>query len=535
MKSLSFLVLATVFLVSCQHARHRQQVERFEVDLLKPGMTALEVMYLEGKPDLVHTGVMESIFVYGEVQCIFRNGRLSHTVLPNETRYAMLADTIKVVELKGRKIFVAPKNRTDSDDIYFTEYVRIFSDMLSARGLAPVKDPRVEKDIESQEVPTVSYAYQRSTTSSTNYFDATGSYKGQATTFAGGGWTPTLTSTQQIKTRTTISHSRNYSIEAISRDAYLSKKFRPSWKVTVQSDGSSRDKRETFIAITSFASKLLGTDSKGEFSYFVAKNDPFIAYLSGNKLATNHYEIAPKSQLVGLTIDFTKPENLNVLNRFGQSVLSLAADVGSQSIVSALLVAGADANFPDADGSTPLFSAFESENFDVIKSLLAAKADPNHQDQSKNAPLFIAAKLKNSNSLKLLLKEKADPNIVNSRGRSPMVEAAVEGQFDNVRLLLTAGGNPNLRGSLVKPVLAYAAEGGDRELTDLLLKAGADPEARYSNGRSGIVNQVLGDAILDSARRSRDKEIVQLITKYIDEKNAAIKAAETSKKTSPTN
>jgi ankyrin repeat protein len=61
-------------------------------------------------------------------------------------------------------------------------------------------------------------------------------------------------------------------------------------------------------------------------------------------------------------------------NQFGTSALTEAAIIGSAPIVDALLKAGADANFKNPAGETPLMAAGRSGKVEAAKLLVEAGA-----------------------------------------------------------------------------------------------------------------------------------------------------------------
>lgn len=76
--------------------------------------------------------------------------------------------------------------------------------------------------------------------------------------------------------------------------------------------------------------------------------------------------------------------------------------------ISDLLKKGADIDFSDQNGWTPLLYATYGNREDVVRLLLKKGADPNMQDLQGRTPLMFAILFRRKNIMKLLLEHKAD-------------------------------------------------------------------------------------------------------------------------------
>lgn len=126
--------------------------------------------------------------------------------------------------------------------------------------------------------------------------------------------------------------------------------------------------------------------------------------------------------------------------------LVLAVHCADLEAARRLLRAGADADRPDADGTTPLYAAAVRGDADIAELLVAAGADPNRESGDGDEGL-------------------------------PLCGAACWGHDDAVRVLLAAGADPNLRedGGFGRTAIQWTADAGMEQPTtrQILRDAGA--------------------------------------------------------------
>src|SRR5262249_35177623 len=123
--------------------------------------------------------------------------------------------------------------------------------------------------------------------------------------------------------------------------------------------------------------------------------------------------------------------------------LLMAAKLGHADIITALIRAAANVEFPDEKGWTPLGLAIDDNQVLWVSRLLECKADINTintlaQDLS---PLFFAVKCDDAPILQELLKGKANLNATNQYGESALHAAASGDYRAAMHVLLTAGIN----------------------------------------------------------------------------------------------
>lgn len=140
------------------------------------------------------------------------------------------------------------------------------------------------------------------------------------------------------------------------------------------------------------------------------------------------------------------------------TALHEAAVLGDEDVCNELLNHGADVNYPDAKGMTPLVYAALSGNFAFARRLLDAGAHPDG-----SAADAVAAASSSSD---------ADPKSPDGTRRhvmSPCAAAAWRGHMDIVQLLLNRGENPTVGSdSMGKRSWELAEEWSHHEVAEML-------------------------------------------------------------------
>ena len=137
---------------------------------------------------------------------------------------------------------------------------------------------------------------------------------------------------------------------------------------------------------------------------------------------------------------------------------------------------------------TVLFDAAYSGATDRIRQLLAEGADVNWRNAGGWTPLMIAAAERHLDAVVVLLDAKADPNQRNSYGRTALMFASRYGQLAIVERLLAAGADPNIvpNDATRWTALVSAATEGHAAVIQALLAKGADPSIRTRDGLTAL-------------------------------------------------
>ena len=163
--------------------------------------------------------------------------------------------------------------------------------------------------------------------------------------------------------------------------------------------------------------------------------------------------------------------------------LSEAVKAGDAASVRSLLQAGANANEPGPDGSTPLIWAAHNDNLQIMELLLGAGAKPDVMSRYRVTPLNVAAETGNAAILERLLGAGADPNGISEEGQTALMTAARNGNTDAVRVLIRHGAKVNAAESFRgQTPLMFASGEGNTAAVEMLVEFGGDIRARSKAG-----------------------------------------------------
>jgi uncharacterized protein len=126
----------------------------------------------------------------------------------------------------------------------------------------------------------------------------------------------------------------------------------------------------------------------------------------------------------------------------GQQLIAAAGD-GDLARIKKLEALGADVNYQNRSGETPLTFAAAWNQLDAARLLLQLEADPNVADKSGGTALMLAAQHGGPEFVKLLLKYKADARARDKAGNTVLMHADWRegGDCDLMReLILKASG-----------------------------------------------------------------------------------------------
>ncbi len=150
-------------------------------------------------------------------------------------------------------------------------------------------------------------------------------------------------------------------------------------------------------------------------------------------------------------------------------------------LLDGLLQAGADINYQNRHGQTPLIkTAYASTVRDAVAPLLLANgADPNRQDCRGATLLHILAGERGdagpAEMVRLLLASGAGLEIRNRQDQTPLVAAVARKNVNVVQLLIEAGADVNVKGKNGTPLIGtlISCDPGKRAILKLLTDAGA--------------------------------------------------------------
>jgi ankyrin repeat protein len=154
---------------------------------------------------------------------------------------------------------------------------------------------------------------------------------------------------------------------------------------------------------------------------------------------------------------------------------------------------------PDA----ALYNASEHGATAVVRDLLAGGANPDWQNAIGWTPLMIAAAERHPDTVIVLLDAKVNPNLRNRLGRTALMFAASYGQDTIVERLLAAGADPNIVAGDATgwTALVAAASAGHTSTVESLLRGGANPAIKSKQGETP----------LDIARGKGHAEVIRIL------------------------
>ena len=185
-----------------------------------------------------------------------------------------------------------------------------------------------------------------------------------------------------------------------------------------------------------------------------------------------------------------------------------------------LLKHGAQIDFRDGEGNTPLINATRFGYADVATYLVDHKADVKQADRTNWTPLMFAAWTDNPELAKMMIHHGASLEARDADGLTPLAIASQNGKVEAAQVLVEAGadvdapvakggytplmlasisGSTDLANALIKhgaqvnavnsggvTALMIAAAGNHSGVAELLLKSGADINVRTEDGRTAL-------------------------------------------------
>lgn len=156
----------------------------------------------------------------------------------------------------------------------------------------------------------------------------------------------------------------------------------------------------------------------------------------------------------------------------GEALLN-AASTGDLAEAKTLLDNGADPNFQDAGGVTPLHFAAQKGHWDIARLLLEKGASPSITDGHSTPPVVDAARKGHLEIVRLLVE--CDPMTVNHTNlffESPLILAAERSDIQMTRYLLEANARTTQSNGLYQTALHIAVKKNCVEIVELLLEYG---------------------------------------------------------------
>ncbi|KAM0540175.1 hypothetical protein ACHAO7_011447 [Fusarium culmorum] len=162
-------------------------------------------------------------------------------------------------------------------------------------------------------------------------------------------------------------------------------------------------------------------------------------------------------------------------DRWGWTVLHLAAMYGSDSVVKLLIKLRVDKEVKDRRGRTALHLASMTGKETVVVILINEGADMNAVDNIKDNTFLLAVKTGNIEVVKLLINRMKDQQSTEMHDAKPLTLALQHGQKDVAQLLMENGVNYDKKDLRNQNLLHYASMGPNNvDMIEELLDLGFD-------------------------------------------------------------
>ncbi|XP_034947304.1 alpha-latroinsectotoxin-Lt1a-like [Chelonus insularis] len=155
-------------------------------------------------------------------------------------------------------------------------------------------------------------------------------------------------------------------------------------------------------------------------------------------------------------------------------------------VIHALLKKGANINFQDSQGHTPLHYAVISDNIEFAQTLLEFNADVTIQDKLGKNVLHLACQYSNNQCTSVLLNFNIDINAVDIEKRTALHMAVKAQNYSAVQLILKKNPNINMKDKFNKTALHLSIESECLPIIELLLKNQANVNITDTLGRTAL-------------------------------------------------
>ncbi|KAF7546004.1 hypothetical protein G7Z17_g8749 [Cylindrodendrum hubeiense] len=178
--------------------------------------------------------------------------------------------------------------------------------------------------------------------------------------------------------------------------------------------------------------------------------------------------------------------------------VALAAEWGHNSILKALLAAGASVECPLPQMSCPLHIAAARGNVDACRQLIRAGCNIEAEGERGRTPLYVAADANRPAVVELLVSHGANPS--STQFEPPLQIAADIGNMTMLKVLLAGRNFPDVdaKGETGETALGIAASYGDLDMVSCLIDHGADPNIRSGQRTSNTPLQLAAHAKKES-------------------------------------
>jgi len=158
--------------------------------------------------------------------------------------------------------------------------------------------------------------------------------------------------------------------------------------------------------------------------------------------------------------------------------LITAIEKGDETKARALIENGLSLNVHGNEGITPLFWLTMKLNKSGMRLAIKLGADPDFADPDGDTPITMVAGGNDDEMLLILLEGGANPNTIDSDGHPTMFEAVREERLDQIKMLIRFGANINLMDRSGANSALYGSDINRYEMVHYLIEQGVDYTVR---------------------------------------------------------
>jgi ankyrin repeat protein len=186
---------------------------------------------------------------------------------------------------------------------------------------------------------------------------------------------------------------------------------------------------------------LTDKDENNKTYNYIKKNINLISKFGYTLLSSASLD--KEVEVVKLLLDHDADPNVNLSNG-----LTALHNANHEYIVHLLADKGGKINKKDRNGNTPLMLACYRGDKNVVFAMIESGAYLNEKNNEGITPLMIAAKNNNVKIIDILIKNLANINLTDKEGNSAFIWASKEKSFDAIRFLYYKGININHQNNL---------------------------------------------------------------------------------------
>jgi ankyrin repeat protein len=166
--------------------------------------------------------------------------------------------------------------------------------------------------------------------------------------------------------------------------------------------------------------------------------------------------------------------DVNVQGGYFNTALQAASALGRKDIVQILVDAGADVNIQGGYLGNALQAASDRGYKEIVQTLVDAGADVNVQGGDYSTALQAASACGHKDIVQILVDAGANVNVQGGDCNTALLAASANGYKDIVQTLVDAGADINIQGGIYNNALQAASAYGHEDIVQILVDAGAD-------------------------------------------------------------